>query len=270
MAAEQQEPAVVDVEAVNFLAYDEAIMAQQDRIQQEIATTNPLVSDKLDLSVLYKEYAEDDQVYQLKVKDPHRTCNNRYCCIRKTRPDGNCFYRAFGFAHLEALLDNSKELQKFKAIASRSKEDLVTQGFTEFTIEDFHNTFMDVIELVEKQGSLADLLTAFNDQSTSDYLVVYLRLLTSGYLQRESGFFEHFIEGGRTVKEFCQQEVEPMAKESDHIHIIALAQALDTSIRVEYMDRGEGNSTNQHIFPEGSEPRVFLLYRPGHYDILYK
>ena len=27
----------------------------------------------------------------------------------------------------------------------------------------------------------------------------------SGYLQRESKFFEHFIEGGRTVKEFCQQ-----------------------------------------------------------------
>ncbi|GCB85273.1 hypothetical protein scyTo_0025959 [Scyliorhinus torazame] len=64
---------------------------------------------------------------------------------------------------------------------------------------------MDVIELVEKQGSLANLMTAFNDQSTSDYLVVYLRLLTSGYLQRESAFFEHFIEGGRTVKEFCQQ-----------------------------------------------------------------
>ncbi|XP_069752340.1 ubiquitin thioesterase OTUB1-like [Narcine bancroftii] len=159
---------------------------------------------------------------------------------------------------------------RFKAIASKSKEDLVTQGFTEFTIEDFHNTFMDVIELVEKQGSLANLLTAFNDQSTSDYLVVYLRLLTSGYLQREAPFFQHFIEGGRTVKEFCQQEVEPMAKESDHIHIIALAQALDTSIRVEYMDRGEGGTTNQHIFPEGSEPRVFLLYRPGHYDILYK
>ncbi|XP_072350902.1 ubiquitin thioesterase OTUB1-like, partial [Scyliorhinus torazame] len=193
--------ATSDLTAVNYLAYDEAIMAQQDRIQQEIATTNPLVSEKLELSVLNKEYAADDQIYQLKVKDLH----NRYCCMRKTRPDGNCFYRAFGFAHLEALLEDSNQLQKFKAIASKSKEDLVTQGFTEFTIEDFHNTFMDVIELVEKQGSLANLMTAFNDQSTSDYLVVYLRLLTSGYLQRESAFFEHFIEGGRTVKEFCQQ-----------------------------------------------------------------
>uniref|UniRef100_A0A480YDB0 Ubiquitin thioesterase OTUB1 n=1 Tax=Sus scrofa TaxID=9823 RepID=A0A480YDB0_PIG len=199
-----------------------------------------------------------------------RTSNKKYSYIRKTRPDGNCFYRAFGFSHLEALLDDSKELQRFKAVSAKSKEDLVSQGFTEFTIEDFHNTFMDLIEQVEKQTSVADLLASFNDQSTSDYLVVYLRLLTSGYLQRESKFFEHFIEGGRTVKEFCQQEVEPMCKESDHIHIIALAQALSVSIQVEYMDRGEGGTTNPHIFPEGSEPKVYLLYRPGHYDILYK
>lgn len=196
--------------------------------------------------------------------------HKKYSYIRKTRPDGNCFYRAFGFSHLEALLDDSKELQRFKAVSAKSKEDLVSQGFTEFTIEDFHNTFMDLIEQVEKQTSVADLLASFNDQSTSDYLVVYLRLLTSGYLQRESKFFEHFIEGGRTVKEFCQQEVEPMCKESDHIHIIALAQALNVSIQVEYMDRGEGGTTNPHIFPEGSEPKVYLLYRPGHYDILYK
>ncbi|XP_025771136.1 ubiquitin thioesterase OTUB1 [Puma concolor] len=251
---------------VNCLAYDEAIMAQQDRIQQEIAVQNPLVSERLELSVLYKEYAEDDNIYQQKIKDLHK----KYSYIRKTRPDGNCFYRAFGFSHLEALLDDSKELQRFKAVSAKSKEDLVSQGFTEFTIEDFHNTFMDLIEQVEKQTSVADLLASFNDQSTSDYLVVYLRLLTSGYLQRESKFFEHFIEGGRTVKEFCQQEVEPMCKESDHIHIIALAQALSVSIQVEYMDRGEGGTTNPHIFPEGSEPKVYLLYRPGHYDILYK
>ncbi|TRZ04766.1 hypothetical protein HGM15179_022341, partial [Zosterops borbonicus] len=65
-------------------------------------------------------------------------------------------------------------------------------------------------------------------------------------------------------------EVEPMCKESDHIHIIALARALHVSILVEYMDRGEGGATNPHVFPEGSQPRVCLLYRPGHYDILYK
>ncbi|XP_030075729.1 ubiquitin thioesterase OTUB1 [Microcaecilia unicolor] len=264
--AQRSQETVGDSEGVNCLAYDEAIMAQQDRIQQEIAVQNALVSERLELSVLYKEYAVDDEIYQQKIKDLHK----KYTYIRKTRPDGNCFYRAFGFSHLEALLDDSKELQRFKEISAKSKEDLVTQGFTEFTIEDFHNTFMDLIELVEKRSSISDILGAFNDQSISDYLVVYLRLLTSGYLQREHQFFQHFIEGGRTVKEFCQQEVEPMAKESDHIHIIALAQALNVSILVEYMDRGEGGATNHHVFPEGSVPNVYLLYRPGHYDILYK
>nr|XP_014333194.1 PREDICTED: ubiquitin thioesterase OTUB1 isoform X2 [Bos mutus] len=176
MAAEEpqqqkQEPLGSDSEGVNCLAYDEAIMAQQDRIQQEIAVQNPLVSERLELSVLYKEYAEDDNIYQQKIKDLHK----KYSYIRKTRPDGNCFYRAFGFSHLEALLDDSKELQRFKAVSAKSKEDLVSQGFTEFTIEDFHNTFMDLIEQVEKRTPVADLLASFNDQSTSDYLVVYLR-----------------------------------------------------------------------------------------------
>ncbi|XP_028839322.1 ubiquitin thioesterase OTUB1a isoform X2 [Denticeps clupeoides] len=241
-------------------------MAQQDRIQQEIATSIPLVSGVNDISILKKEYAQDDTVYQQKIKDLQK----KYVSIRKTRPDGNCFYRAFGFSHLESLLDDTKELQRFKAIAAKSKLDLVSQGFTEFTIEDFHNTFMDLIEMSEKQQSIGDLLSSFNDQSVSDYLVVYLRLLTSGFLQKEEDFFQHFIEGGRTVREFCQQEVEPMSKESDHIHIIALAQALDVAILVEYMDRGEGGTVNHHVFPEGGDPRIFLLYRPGHYDILYK
>ncbi|KAG9340135.1 hypothetical protein JZ751_021854 [Albula glossodonta] len=255
----QQDTTQRDMDGVNCLAYDEAIMAQQDRIQQEIATSNPLVSERQDLSVLKMEYAQDDIVYQQKIKDLHK----KYSYIRKTRPDGNCFYRAFGYSHLESLLDDSKELQRFKAVAAKSKLDLVSQGFTEFTIEDFHNTFMDLIELCEKQQSQSELLNSFNDQSMSDYVVVYLRLLTSGYLQREQTFFQHFIEGGRT-------EVEPMSKESDHIHIIALAQVLNTSILVEYMDRGEGGTVNHHVFPEGGEPRLFLLYRPGHYDILYK
>uniref|UniRef100_A0A8C5I8B7 Uncharacterized protein n=1 Tax=Junco hyemalis TaxID=40217 RepID=A0A8C5I8B7_JUNHY len=57
-----------DADGVNCLAYDEAIMAQQDRIQQEIAVQNPLVSERLELAELYKEYAEDDHVYQEKIK----------------------------------------------------------------------------------------------------------------------------------------------------------------------------------------------------------
>ncbi len=65
------------------------------------------------------------------------------------------------------------------------------------------------------------------------------------------------------------QEVDPMYRESDHIHIGALTAALGVGVRVEYMDRGNGGEVNHHDFPEGSPPFVHLLYRPGHYDILY-
>lgn len=34
----------------------------------QIANSNPLVSDRQDLSVLQREYAEEDTVYQLKIK----------------------------------------------------------------------------------------------------------------------------------------------------------------------------------------------------------
>jgi ubiquitin thioesterase protein OTUB1 len=34
---------------------------------------------------------------------------------------------------------------------------------------------------------------------------VYLRLLTSGQLQKEEEFYQNFVEGDKTIKEFCQQ-----------------------------------------------------------------
>ena len=45
----------------------------------------------------------------------------------------------------------------------------------------------------------------FCDDGLSNYIVVYLRLLTSAQLQRKSDFFQNFIEGERSIKEFCSQ-----------------------------------------------------------------
>lgn len=50
----------------------------------QIANSNPLVSDRQDLSVLQREYAEDDIVYQLKIKVSHTTpaALSHYCTNR--------------------------------------------------------------------------------------------------------------------------------------------------------------------------------------------
>jgi ubiquitin thioesterase protein OTUB1 len=70
---------------------------------------------------------------------------------------------------------------------------------------------MEVLSQVGKPASpegderAAELHRVFNDQGLSDYVVVYLRLITSGQLQRESAFYEHFIEGDRSISDFCHQ-----------------------------------------------------------------
>jgi ubiquitin thioesterase protein OTUB1 len=68
--------------------------------------------------------------------------------------------------------------------------------------------FMEVIDYVGQGSSTfsqTDLHKVFNDQGYSDYIVVYLRLITSGQLQRDSEFYQHFIEGDRSVADFCHQ-----------------------------------------------------------------
>lgn len=84
--------------------------------------------------------------------------------------------------------------------------------------------FMTVIQQVapndNEEESLSELHRLFNDQGHSDYVVVYLRLITSGQLQEGADFYQNFIDGNCTMEEFRHQEVEPMYKESDHIHII--------------------------------------------------
>ena len=74
-----------------------------------------------------------------------------------------------------------------------------------------------------------------------------------------------------------------MGEESDHVHITALTDALGIPVRIVYLDRSGGAADdtldiNHHDFMPESAPETLksetpslltLLYRPGHYDILY-
>lgn len=62
------------------------------------------------------------------------------------------------------------------------------------------------------------------------------------------------------------QEIEPMDKESDHVQMMALSSATGICLRVFCMERGQASSIT---IPSDGTPLIHLLYRPGHYDILY-
>jgi ubiquitin thioesterase protein OTUB1 len=72
------------------------------------------------------------------------------------------------------------------------------------------------------------------------------------------------------LDQYCKDEIEPMWKECDHICIIGLVNAINVPIRIEYMDQSQApNGGWFHDIPEGENPQLSFLYRPGHYEILY-
>lgn len=126
-----------------------------------------------------------------------------------------------------------------------------------------------MLKNVRKEECTDDKLEEwFNDPDLSNYFVVYFRLLTSAHLKANAAFFENFIDGYQSVQDFCSYEVEPIGKESDHIHIIALTGFLNIAIEIVYLNHTD-DGLSKHCFPEDSNPQFTLLYRPGHYDVLY-
>ena len=84
------------------------------------------------------------------------------------------------------------------------------------------------------------------------------------------------------MAEFRRSEIEPVSHESDYLQIVCLSNLLQVGVRVCYLDQsGSGGSSSSgsssaasedtmrtYDFPDGATPRLHLLYRPGHYDIL--
>ncbi|XP_066132053.1 ubiquitin thioesterase OTUB2 isoform X1 [Saccopteryx bilineata] len=226
-------------------------------------TSFNLISEKCDILSILRDHPEN-RIYQRKIQE----LSKRFTAIRKTKGDGNCFYRALGYSYLESLLGKNREILKFKERVLQTPNDLVAAGFEEHRFRNFFNAFYSVVELVEKDGSVSSLLKVFNEQGCSDRVVQFLRLLTSAFIRNRADFFRHFVDEEMDIKDFCIHEVEPMATECDHIQITALSQALNIALQVEYVDEMD-TALNHHVFPEGAAPSVYLLYKTSHYNILY-
>eukprot|EP00798_Chlamydomonas_sp_ICE-L_P001657 gene1657-33050_t len=73
------------------------------------------------------------------------------------------------------------------------------------------------------------LVSTFRDDVASNLLVMLLRFITAA-----DGMYD---DPPASTELFCRRLVEPMGEESDHIHIVALTEALTVPCRVVYLDR---------------------------------
>ncbi|CCM04139.1 uncharacterized protein FIBRA_06301 [Fibroporia radiculosa] len=254
-----------------------------ESLLDESMPNRPLIAPLISMQSLRSEYEGGSQLF---VKQIDWLIKNGYVGIRRARGDGDCFYRSLAFAYIERILfAPDKPLAVTSAISAleASQPLLEAAGFQRLVFEDFYDCLVSVINKVltpEGDGQLLSpvtLLEAFNSPEVSNSIVVYFRLLTSAQIRADSEQYASFLfhpEIGEPMdlRDFCENFVEAVGKEADHVQITALSRALKVNINVAYLDgRSEEGKVDfvdfQNVDEPGTEP-VILLYRPGHYDIL--
>ncbi|KIK94176.1 hypothetical protein PAXRUDRAFT_828261 [Paxillus rubicundulus Ve08.2h10] len=247
----------------------------QKLLEESMGAEGPLISWPEDISALRDEYSNlPDFVAQI-----NTLSNQGYRTIIRVKGDGDCFYRALAFIYLRQLIcsASARSLDQLSA----TKTVLADAGFDEIAYDTPYDLVMG---LVKSDSAGHELWNTFTDQSTSNYIVMYMRLLTSAHIHLNQDFFSGFYqniasdsETSNPLAKFRRQFVEPLGKEADDIQVTALVQALKFHVKIAYLDgRSPNGQVNFHDFgldagdaPGNSEPPV-LLYRPGHYDILQK
>jgi ubiquitin thioesterase protein OTUB1 len=253
---------------------NDMILKQKEAIEKEIQASHQLIDVIEEVKVLETQFCNDPTFLKNAIQ-----LQEKYVSLRRTRPDGNCMYRALAFGQFERMIQDHEEAKRFKKCVDEAKEEMVKLGFPVFTMEDFYDNFVDQIDTVTcateddedaRSKKLNDLIEVFNDEGQSNYLVAFMRLLCSMQIKKEADLYINFLDGDTDVHTFCALEVEPMFKESDIVHIHALSKAMNVIVRIVYLDRSVKDDISTHDFPEDSSaPNIHLLYRPGHYDLLY-
>lgn len=269
----------VDLNALTAAEQDQLTVAQMNNILSDIQTT-PMVGDRVGvLSALRAEYARNPMVGFARGIE---ALDARYASLRRVRKDGNCFYRGFLYRYLEHLCSTEAsaraasaspcaELVRIKALVAASKAKILGVGYEESAIDMFWEMFGEALDDVGKLDWPAWHAKMNEEHGVSMHLVWFMRILSATHMKMHADRFAPFCmdeTGACDVSDFCAREVEPVNRECEQVQIIALTEMLDIPVAIEYLD-GTSDAPSRLVFPDGSSPVVELLYRPGHYDVLY-
>lgn len=182
---------------------------------------------------------------------------------------------AFAFAWFERVMlaPHKPELHANAVRAiEESKDLLVAAQFEPLAFEDFYAVTLETLQNLVN-WTPDQLLETFQQDEISNSIVMHFRLVASAYLKTRPEDYVPFLEFGQTMDEYCSMHVEAMGRESEEMMVIALTKATHVSIEVAYLSGNESDEVNFLPFLPDTlpyMPPLVLLYRPGHYDILYR
>ncbi|KAI9670718.1 MAG: hypothetical protein M1817_003828 [Caeruleum heppii] len=244
----------------------------------------PLVGPPIPSTAITAEYVQADPVYIQKTAALPQT----YSHYRTIQGDGNCGWRAVAFSYFETLLrlgDKHRILDEETRLKSLNNL-LSSFGYEEHLYEDFVEETVTLLKLlansVPSEPCHSMLLQQFNDPGVSSAIITHFRLLTSAWMKAHAASYQPFILE-ESIDQYCAVQIEPYQVEIEHIGMNALIDILlkpaGIAVEILYLDRSPGAEVNSHRFeavdsvglPLNMDAlTIRLLYRPGHYDILYK
>lgn len=265
--------------SANMNALSQAEMERFQKLSNEFEpdVQGPFVSDKQSSHSIALDYANADTTLAAKTS----ALAASHPTTRVMKGDGNCGWRAVAFGYFEtlfALRDPIRLQQELTRI--KSLNTLLDQVGQQ---EHLYEIFVDATEEVFAQTSQAIqngdqdetyLVNAFNEEYNSNAIITHFRLLTSAWMKLNPQRYQAYLT--MSLDQYCATRIEPVRTEIDEVGLQALVdgviEAAGFGVEILYLDRSEGEYVTPHQLspnrPSGATIR--LLYRPGHYDLLYR
>jgi len=276
---------------------DEAIVAQSNAILADVTAAQPLVGERAPVAALAAEYA-DNPSFAAKLGE----LGARFAAVRRMRGDGNCFYRAVLAGLGEALVragvrgggggggggapapapasgapsSAQRTYDALLAHAAGALDRLVAAGYPRDTTDDFVRAYRAWLDGLGAPGAGVDgaALAPLREPGDSFYIIYAPRLFAAAHMKEREGDFLPYVLGTSehdTVAAYCAATVETAAADADALPMMALAADLGIALRVAYLDGAPGPLTFVNV-PDAPPPGALtldLLFRPGHYDVVY-
>ncbi|KAL8784532.1 MAG: hypothetical protein Q9213_003880 [Squamulea squamosa] len=213
--------------------------------------------------------------------------NHRRICPSRSRLCAQ--NNALAFGYFEAILltaDPNRLLGEVARLTSLNNL-LDSVGYPCDIYEDFTNETLQLLKqnasnLPNSHDGDASLLASFNDAAICNAIIMHFRLVTSAWMKTHADSYVHYTEN-QNIQDYCSTHIEPHTVEIEHLGLQACIDAIlkpaGIAVQVLYLDRSPGEQVNQLDWPADPPTTnapynglstIRLLYRPGHYDILYK
>ncbi|KAF7013462.1 hypothetical protein CFC21_027545 [Triticum aestivum] len=191
---------------------------------------------------LVEDYPDND-IFQEIIK----VLCQRYLHFRRTRGDGNYFYRAFFFSYLENLgqmQDSQAEVTRLMEHVAVSRENFCRLKWDKAYFLNPEEYFSSVVsELNHLVNSVANGLSSDElykrslEEMMPLRIISLLRLLAETEIRTREADYKSFIPGNMNIHQYCYKEVRPLDVKPTMLAMRALTYALGIPLRLEILGR---------------------------------